>query len=74
MKIKYLSITAAMLICSLITQAQSLPIYLDDSKPLEKRIEDALQRMTIEEKVALTHAQSKFCSPGEERLGMVRMI
>lgn len=70
MKKTYISIIFAVLVCCLTTQAQSLPIYLDDSKPMEERIEDALQRMTIEEKVALTHAQSKFCSPGVERLGI----
>lgn len=46
------------------------PIYLNDSKPIEDRIEDALSRMTLEEKVAMTHAQSKFSSPGVPRLGI----
>ncbi len=46
------------------------PVYLDETKPVEARIEDALNRMTLEEKVAITHAQSKFCSPGVARLGI----
>lgn len=46
------------------------PIYLDRNAPIEKRVEDALSRMTLEEKVALCHAQSKFSSPGVERLGI----
>lgn len=46
------------------------PVYLDDSKPVEERVEDALSRMTLEEKIAVTHAQSKFCSPGVTRLGI----
>ncbi len=46
------------------------PVYLDSSAPIEKRVEDALSRMTLEEKVALCHAQSKFSSPGVERLGI----
>ena len=46
------------------------PVYLDDTKPVEERIEDALSRMTLEEKVALCHAQSKFSSPGVPRLGL----
>lgn len=46
------------------------PAYLDDSKPVEERVEDALSRMTLEEKIAVTHAQSKFCSPGVARLGI----
>lgn len=51
-------------------RAQTVPVYLDDTKPVEERIEDALSRMTLEEKVAMTHAQSKFCSPGVARLGI----
>ena len=46
------------------------PVYLDETKPMEDRIEDALSRMTLEEKVALCHAQSKFSSPGVPRLGL----
>ena len=46
------------------------PVYLDDSKPIEERVEDALSRMTVEEKVSMTHAQSKFSSPGVARLGI----
>lgn len=47
-----------------------LPVYLDADRPIEKRIDDALVRMTLEEKVALCHAQSKFSSPGVARLGI----
>lgn len=66
-------ITASMLSLLLggTVQAQSLPVYLDDSKPIEDRIEDALSRITVEEKVALIHAQSKFSSPGVARLGIL---
>ena len=46
------------------------PVYLNPDAPIEKRVEDALSRMTLEEKVALCHAQSKFSSPGVERLGI----
>lgn len=44
--------------------------YLDESQPLEVRVEDALSRMTLEEKVKVLHAQSKFSSPGVQRLGI----
>ena len=47
-----------------------LPVYLDTDRPVEERINDALVRMTLEEKVALCHAQSKFSSPGVARLGI----
>src|SRR5690554_7970966 len=50
--------------------AQDLPVFLDDKQDLETRIEDALQRLTIEEKVALLQAQSKFSSAGVPRLGI----
>ena len=44
--------------------------YLDEDQPLDIRVEDALSRMTLEEKVALLHAQSKFSSAGVPRLGI----
>lgn len=46
------------------------PVYLDISKPIEERVKDALSRMTLEEKVKMTHAQSKFSSAGVPRLGI----
>jgi len=46
------------------------PVYTDVTKPIEERVEDALSRMTLEEKVALCHAQSKFSSAGVPRLGI----
>ena len=49
--------------------AQKVPTYLDESKPVEQRIDDALNRMTLDEKIAVIHAQSKFSSPGVKRLG-----
>lgn len=57
------------LVLGLSSQAQT-PVYLDDTKLIEERIEDALSRMTLEEKIAMIHAQSKFSSPGVERLGI----
>lgn len=63
-------LTAAILTMTVVTiQAQPLPVYLDESKPVEQRVEDALSRMTLDEKIAVIHAQSKFSSPGVKRLG-----
>lgn len=45
-------------------------VYSDVNASIETRIEDALSRMTLEEKVAMCHAQSKFSSPGVARLGI----
>jgi len=60
-----------LLLAGLQTNAQSIkPIYLDNSQPIERRVDDALSRMTLEEKVALCHAQSKFSSHGVPRLGI----
>ncbi len=50
--------------------AAELPAYLDKTKPIEERVEDALSRMTLDEKVKMCHAQSKFSSPGVPRLGI----
>mgnify|MGYP004442368755 CR=1 FL=1 len=50
--------------------AQQKPVYLDAGRPVEERVEDALARLTLEEKVAMVHAQSKFSSPGVPRLGI----
>ena len=50
-------------------QAQQLPVYLDDTKPVEQRIDDAISRMTLQEKIRVIHAQSKFSSAGVPRLG-----
>lgn len=50
--------------------AQQKPVYLDATKPLEQRVEDALSRLTLKEKVGMVHAQSKFSSAGVPRLGI----
>ncbi|MGE6397037.1 glycoside hydrolase family 3 C-terminal domain-containing protein [Chryseobacterium scophthalmum] len=55
---------------SAMAQNNTTPVYLDESKPVEQRIQDALSRMTLEEKIAMLHAQSKFSSPGVPRLGI----
>lgn len=50
--------------------AQQKPVYLDATKPIEERVEDALSRLTLKEKIAMVHAQSKFSSAGVPRLGI----
>ena len=57
-------------VCSIGTLSAQTPVYLDDTQPIEARVKDALSRMTLEEKVALCHAQSKFSSAGVTRLGI----
>lgn len=45
-------------------------VYLDVDAPVEMRVEDALSRMTLEEKVNMCHGHSKFTSAGVPRLGI----
>lgn len=51
-------------------QSAAVPAYLDRNLDLEQRVDDALSRMTTAEKIAIIHAQSKFSSPGVQRLGI----
>ncbi len=39
-----------------------VPAYLDPHRLIEERVEDALGRLTTNEKIAMLHAQSKFSS------------
>lgn len=57
-----------LLALSLLAVAQQ-PVYLDDSQPIERRIDDAMSWMTLQEKISVIHAQSKFSSRGVPRLG-----
>lgn len=71
LKKSLLSISALMLIAlSACSVKQSVPVYMDESRDLDERVADALSRMTMEEKVAILHAQSKFSSAGVPRLGI----
>ena len=65
---KHLIATIVLTVAAQTVFAQQ-PIYLDESKNIEERIEDALSRMTLDEKIAVIHAQSKFSSAGIKRLG-----
>lgn len=57
-------------LCPVAFVSAQTPVYLDDSQPIESRVQDALSRMTLEEKVKLCYAQSKFSSHGVPRLGI----
>ena len=62
-------LTVLVLIGTVACRAQQ-PAYLDETLPIEQRVDDALRRMTLDEKIAVIHAQSKFSSPGVKRLGL----
>ena len=49
---------------------QERPLYQDASQPVDKRVEDLLGRMTVEEKISQVHADSKFTTPAIPRLGV----
>ncbi|MCH5246218.1 MAG: glycoside hydrolase family 3 C-terminal domain-containing protein [Muribaculaceae bacterium] len=53
-----------------INVAASTLVYKDVNAPIEDRVEDALSRMTLDEKIKMTHAAGKFYSPGVPRLGI----
>ena len=59
------------LLCAVACGRQSdTPVYLDPSADIEARVEDALNRMTLDEKIAAIHAQSTFSLPGVKKLGI----
>src|SRR5436309_1445141 len=60
-------------LCASVGLADDKPIYLDPSRPIEARVNDLLPRLTLEEKVALCHADGKFTSPGVPRLHIPKM-
>ena len=51
-------------------RAEERPLYLDSNQPVEKRVEDLLARLTLEEKISLVHADSKFTTAAIPRLGI----
>jgi len=60
-----------MIASGLQTNAQGMkPVYLDSSKSIEERVNNALSLMTLKEKVEMCYAQSKFSSKGVPRLGI----
>ncbi|WP_211093216.1 beta-glucosidase [Flammeovirga agarivorans] len=45
-------------------------LFAQESKEVEKKIDEIIKELTIDEKVAMCHAQSKFSSKGVPRLGI----
>jgi beta-glucosidase len=67
---KYLLLLLFVVLSFATASAQTRPVYLDPNAPIEKRVQDALSRMTTHEKIQILHAQSKFTSAGVPRLGI----
>ncbi len=72
MNLKSLLVATALFIagCSTINKESENAIYLDENQPIDERVEDALRRITLREKIRILHAQSKFSSAGVPRLGI----
>lgn len=66
---KFIFCVAATFFAAASVSAQ-IPVYQDETKTIDERVADALGRMTLEEKVRILHAQSKFSSAGVPRLGI----
>ena len=62
----------ALLTNSDLLRAEKSAVYLDSSQPVQARVEDLLSRLTLEEKISLLHADSKFSTAPIPRLGIPR--
>lgn len=60
-------ISIIILIAILFSRCNKLPVYLDSSEDLEKRVEDLVSRMTIEEKIS----QMSHLAPAIPRLNVI---
>src|SRR3954468_20082956 len=48
------------------------PLYLDTNLPIEKRVDELLSRLTLDEKISLVHADSKFTTAAIPRFNIPR--
>ena len=64
--------TVFLLVLAASVCADEPAVYLDSGQPVEKRVEDLLSRLTLEEKISLVHADSKFTTAAIPRLGIPR--
>lgn len=71
--------TAVVALCSFavtaaLAGAAAEPIYLDPAAPLERRVDDLLSRLTLDEKISLVHGNSLFTVAGIPRLGIPERV
>jgi len=63
----------ALMLPAFASPAADAPRYLDRALPVDDRIDDLLPRLTLEEKLGLIHADSKFSTAGVPRLGIPKL-
>ena len=61
------------LLIALVSAAALFACSENNEQSLEEKVESVLAQMTLDEKIAIVHAQSKFSSPGVPRLGIPDM-
>lgn len=64
------AVSSAAGVISTRSQEGRRPLYLDPGQPVDARVEDLLSRMTLEEKIALVHADNRFSTAAIPRLGI----
>jgi beta-glucosidase len=64
----FIPVFLLLIVLPMVISASVQPVYLDPGKSIEERVEDLLSRLTLEEKISLCHANSKFTVAGIERL------
>ena len=69
---RVLAILVALLALAAFLRAEDRPLYLDPNQPVEKRVDDLLSRLTLDEKISLLHADSKFTTAAIPRLNIPR--
>jgi len=55
-----------------LAKLSAVEVFQDKNQPLDARVEDLLSRLTLEEKISLIHADSKFTTAAILRLGIPR--
>ena len=68
--LKYIVLVSCLLIVNFKMNAQQSVIKSKIDKEIESKIDSIISLLTLEEKVAMCHAQSKFSTPGVPRLGI----
>ncbi len=59
-------------LCAQPGKLSAVEIFQDENQPLEARVNDLLSRLTLDEKIAIIHADSQFTTAAIPRLGIPR--